>query len=142
MKGVQDFPALDKLNRLLYCGGVKGALSMSIFWVLVWMARELYSGFVGIGAVFSNIEELAFWGIGALTVCLSICGINNKIDRIKYAGLHFGSLMQIWIAVQLYLSGDESNSIIPASVALWLFGAAIHFKGITNARTSVSQNCE
>lgn len=142
MKGVQDISSLGKLSNLLYCGGVKGSLSMSIFWTFVWMMRELYSGVMSQETIFSGIEELVFWGVGFLTICLSVCGIKNKIDRVKYVGLHFGSFIQVWIAVQLYLLGDQSNSLMPVALALWLFGAALHFKGITNARTSASQSCE
>lgn len=126
-------PTKIGLSQILYCGGVKGALSMSIMWTLIFMFRELYSSFVGIDSIFSHTEVLIFWASGFLTIALSILGIQNRVDRIKYAGLHFGCFMQAWIALQLYLSGDHINSFAPAVTALWLFGAAMFFKGVMNA---------
>ena len=123
---------ISNLNQLLYGGGVKGALSMSIFWTAAWLLQGSIVNIIDHHDVFTGMDELYLWFAGIATIALSICGINNKIDRLKYAGLHFGSLMQTWIAVKLYLEGFTLFSFIPAASALWLFGAAMFFKEVMN----------
>lgn len=128
---------LSDINNLLYGGGVRGALSMSIFWTIAWLIQSTVVNVLEHRNVFNGGEEAFLWVSGLATIALSVCGINNKIDRLKYAGLHVGSLMQIWIAVKLYTEGFTVFSFIPTASALWLFGAAMFFKETMNVETSI-----
>lgn len=121
------------IGGILYCGGAKGALSMSLLWTVLWMCRELYSISIGMDPIFTNVELSIFWVTGAAACILSVLGILNRVGHIKYAGLHVGCFMQTCIALQLYVAGDVISSFAPAVSALWLFGAAMFFKGVMNA---------
>ena len=124
--------SFDKLSRLLYCGGVRSALSMLIFWTTITMMRELYSRITGYDQIFQSVEEVVFWFVGITTVALGLVGLRVSETGLKYRSLLLGSFVQIWVAVQFYLHGIEPSSFVPAATALWFFGAAIYFKGVMN----------
>lgn len=131
--------SFDKISRLLYCGGIKSALSMLIFWTSITLVREVYSRITGEGIIFFDIEEIVFWVVGISTVILGLVGLHGHGNRLRYLSLLLGSFVQIWVAVQFYLHGSEPNSFVPAATALWFFGAAIYFKGVMNGhRTCAS----
>lgn len=131
--------SFDKLSRLLYCGGIKGAMSMLIFWTSITLVREVYSRITGEGVIFHNVEEIVFWVVGVSTVVLGLVGLQVHENRLRYLSLLLGSFVQIWVAVQFYLHGSEPSSFVPAATALWFFGAAIYFKGVMNGhRTCAS----
>lgn len=124
--------SFDKLSRLLYCGGVRSALSMLIFWTTITMMRELYSRITGYDQSFQSVEEVVFWFVGITTVALGLVGLRVSESGLKYRSLLLGSFVQIWVAVQFYLHGNEPSSFVPTATALWFFGAAIYFKGVMN----------
>ena len=131
--------SFDKISRLLYCGGIKGALSMLIFWTSITLVREIYSRIIGEDIIFHNTEEVVFWVVGVSTIVVGIVGLNVNGNRLRYLSLLLGSFVQIWVAVQFYLHGSEPSSFVPAATALWFFGAAIYFKGVMNGhRTCAS----
>lgn len=131
--------SFDKISRLLYCGGIKSALSMLIFWTSITLVREVYSRITGEDIIFHNIEEVVFWVVGIATIVVGIVGLNVNGNRLRYLSLLLGSFVQIWVAVQFYLRGSEPSSFVPAATALWFFGAAIYFKGVMNGhRTCAS----
>ena len=131
--------SFDKISRLLYCGGIKSALSMLIFWTSITLVREIYSRIIGEEVIFHNTEEVVFWVVGIATIVVGIVGLNVNGNRLRYLSLLLGSFVQIWVAVQFYLHGSEPSSFVPAATALWFFGAAIYFKGVMNGhRTCAS----
>lgn len=131
--------SFDKLSRLLYCGGIKSALSMLIFWTSITLVREIYSRITGEDIIFHNTEEIVFWVVGVATIVIGLVGLKVSENRLRYLSLLLGSFVQIWVAVQFYLHGSEPSSFVPAATALWFFGAAIYFKGVMNGhRTCAS----
>lgn len=131
--------SFDKISRLLYCGGIKSALSMLIFWTSITLIREVYSRINGEDIIFHNTEEVVFWVVGIATIVVGIVGLNVNGNRLRYLSLLLGSFVQIWVAVQFYLHSSEPSSFVPAATALWFFGAAIYFKGVMNGhRTCAS----
>lgn len=131
--------SFDKISRLLYCGGIKSALSMLIFWTSITLVREVYSRITGEDIIFHNTEEVVFWVVGIATIVVGIVGLNVNGNRLRYLSLLLGSFVQIWVAVQFYLHSSEPSSFVPAATALWFFGAAIYFKGVMNGhRTCAS----
>lgn len=131
--------SFDKISRLLYCGGIKSALSMLIFWTSITLVREVYSRITGEDIIFHNTEEVVFWVVGIATIVIGLVGLNVNGNRLRYLSLLLGSFVQIWVAVQFYLHGSEPSSFVPAATALWFFGAAIYFKGVMNGnRTCAS----
>lgn len=131
--------SFDKISRLLYCGGIRSALSMLIFWTSITLVREIYSRITGEDIIFHNIEEIVFWVVGSTTVILGLVGLHVQENRLRYLSLLLGSFVQIWVAVQFYLHSSEPSSFVPAATALWFFGAAIYFKGVMNGhRTCAS----
>lgn len=146
MNGMNDFDPMefsnssfDKISRLLYCGGIKSALSMLIFWTSITLVREIYSRITGEDIIFHNTEEIVFWVVGVATIIIGLVGLNVNENRLRYLSLLLGSFVQIWVAVQFYLHGSEPSSFVPAATALWFFGAAIYFKGVMNGhRTCAS----
>ena len=131
--------SFDKISRLLYCGGIKSALSMLIFWTSITLVREIYSRITGEDIIFHNTEEIVFWVVGVATIVIGLVGLNVSENRLRYLSLLLGSFVQIWVAVQFYLHGSEPSSFVPAATALWFFGAAIYFKGVMNGnRTCAS----
>lgn len=131
--------SFDKISRLLYCGGIKSALSMLIFWTSISLIREIYSRITGEDIIFHNTEEIVFWVVGVATIVIGLVGLNVSENRLRYLSLLLGSFVQIWVAVQFYLHGSEPSSFVPAATALWFFGAAIYFKGVMNGhRTCAS----
>lgn len=146
MNGMNDFDPMefsnssfDKISRLLYCGGIKSALSMLIFWTSITLVREIYSRITGEDIIFHNTEEIVFWVVGVATIVIGLVGLHVSENRLRYLSLLLGSFVQIWVAVQFYLHGSEPSSFVPAATALWFFGAAIYFKGVMNGnRTCAS----
>lgn len=146
MNGINDFDPMefsnssfDKISRLLYCGGIKSALSMLIFWTSITLVREIYSRITGEDIIFHNTEEIVFWVVGVATIVVGLVGLHVSENRLRYLSLLLGSFVQIWVAVQFYLHGSEPSSFVPAATALWFFGAAIYFKGVMNGnRTCAS----
>lgn len=146
MNGMNDFDPMefsnssfDKISRLLYCGGIKSALSMLIFWTSITLVREIYSRITGEDIIFHNTEEIVFWVVGVATIVVGLVGLHVSENRLRYLSLLLGSFVQIWVAVQFYLHGSEPSSFVPAATALWFFGAAIYFKGVMNGnRTCAS----
>lgn len=146
MNGMNDFDPMefsnssfDKISRLLYCGGIKSALSMLIFWTSITLVREIYSRITGEDIIFHNTEEIVFWVVGVATIIVGLVGLHVSENRLRYLSLLLGSFVQIWVAVQFYLHGSEPSSFVPAATALWFFGAAIYFKGVMNGnRTCAS----
>ena len=131
--------SFDKISRLLYCGGIKSALSMLIFWTSITLVREIYSRITGEDIIFHNTEEIVFWVVGVATIVIGLVGLHVSENRLRYLSLLLGSFVQIWVAVQFYLHGSEPSSFVPAATALWFFGAAIYFKGVMNGnRTCAS----
>lgn len=131
--------SFDKISRLLYCGGIKSALSMLIFWTSITLVREIYSRITGEDIIFHNTEEIVFWVVGVATIIVGLVGLHVSENRLRYLSLLLGSFVQIWVAVQFYLHGSEPSSFVPAATALWFFGAAIYFKGVMNGnRTCAS----
>ena len=131
--------SFDKISRLLYCGGIKSALSMLIFWTSITLVREIYSRITGEDIIFHNTEEIVFWVVGVATIVIGLVGLKVSENRLRYLSLLLGSFVQIWVAVQFYLHGSEPSSFVPAATALWFFGAAIYFKGVMNGnRTCAS----
>ena len=131
--------SFDKISRLLYCGGIKSALSMLIFWTSITLVREIYSRITGEDIIFHNTEEIVFWVVGVATIVVGLVGLHVSENRLRYLSLLLGSFVQIWVAVQFYLHGSEPSSFVPAATALWFFGAAIYFKGVMNGnRTCAS----
>lgn len=131
--------SFDKISRLLYCGGIKGALSMLIFWTSITLVREIYSRITGEDIIFHNTEEIVFWVVGVSTIIIGLVGLYVSENRLRYLSLLLGSFVQIWVAVQFYLHSSEPSSFVPAATALWFFGAAIYFKGVMNGhRTCAS----
>lgn len=131
--------SFDKISRLLYCGGIKGALSMLIFWTSITLVREVYSRITGEDIIFHNTEEIVFWVVGVSTIIIGLVGLYVSENRLRYLSLLLGSFVQIWVAVQFYLHSSEPSSFVPAATALWFFGAAIYFKGVMNGhRTCAS----
>lgn len=131
--------SFDKLSRLLYCGGIRSALSMLIFWTSITLVREIYSRIIGEEVIFHEVEEIVFWVVGISTVVLGLVGLHVQENRLRYLSLLLGSFVQIWVAVQFYLHSSEPSSFVPAATALWFFGAAIYFKGVMNGhRTCAS----
>lgn len=131
--------SFDKISRLLYCGGIKSALSMLIFWTSITLVREIYSRITGEDIIFHNTEEIVFWVVGVATIIIGLVGLHVSENRLRYLSLLLGSFVQIWVAVQFYLHGSEPSSFVPAATALWFFGAAIYFKGVMNGnRTCAS----
>lgn len=131
--------SFDKISRLLYCGGIRSALSMLIFWTSITLVREIYSRIIGEEVIFHEVEEIVFWVVGIATIVVGIVGLNVNGNRLRYLSLLLGSFVQIWVAVQFYLHGSEPSSFVPAATALWFFGAAIYFKGVMNGhRTCAS----
>lgn len=131
--------SFDKISRLLYCGGIKSALSMLIFWTSITLVREIYSRITNEDIIFHNTEEIVFWVVGVATIVIGLVGLNVSENRLRYLSLLLGSFVQIWVAVQFYLHGSEPSSFVPAATALWFFGAAIYFKGVMNGnRTCAS----
>jgi hypothetical protein len=131
--------SFDKISRLLYCGGIKGALSMLIFWTSITLVREIYSRITGEDIIFHNTEEIVFWVVGVSTIIIGLVGLRVHENRLRYLSLLLGSFVQIWVAVQFYLHSSEPSSFVPAATALWFFGAAIYFKGVMNGhRTCAS----
>ena len=131
--------SFDKISRLLYCGGIKSALSMLIFWTSITLVREIYSRITGEEIIFHNTEEIVFWVVGVATIVVGLVGLHVSENRLRYLSLLLGSFVQIWVAVQFYLHGSEPSSFVPAATALWFFGAAIYFKGVMNGnRTCAS----
>lgn len=131
--------SFDKISRLLYCGGIKSALSMLIFWTSITLVREIYSRITGEDIIFHNTEEIVFWVVGVTTIIIGLVGLNVNENRLRYLSLLLGSFVQIWVAVQFYLHSSEPSSFVPAATALWFFGAAIYFKGVMNGhRTCAS----
>lgn len=131
--------SFDKLSRLLYCGGIKSALSMLIFWTSITLVREIYSRITGEDIIFHEVEEIVFWVVGVAAIIIGLVGLNVNENRLRYLSLLLGSFVQIWVAVQFYLHGSEPSSFVPAATALWFFGAAIYFKGVMNGhRTCAS----
>lgn len=131
--------SFDKLSRLLYCGGIRSALSMLIFWTSITLVREIYSRITGEDIIFHDIEEIVFWVVGSSTIILGLVGLHIHGNRLRYLSLLLGSFVQIWVAVQFYLHSSEPSSFVPAATALWFFGAAIYFKGVMNGnRTCAS----
>ena len=131
--------SFDKISRLLYCGGIKSALSMLIFWTSITLVREIYSRITGEDIIFHNTEEIVFWVVGVATIIIGLVGLRVSENRLRYLSLLLGSFVQIWVAVQFYLHGSEPSSFVPAATALWFFGAAIYFKGVMNGnRTCAS----
>lgn len=131
--------SFDKISRLLYCGGIKSALSMLIFWTSITLVREVYSRITGEDIIFHNTEEVVFWVVGVATIVIGLVGLKVSENRLRYLSLLLGSFVQIWVAVQFYLHGSEPSSFVPAATALWFFGAAIYFKGVMNGnRTCAS----
>lgn len=131
--------SFDKISRLLYCGGIKSALSMLIFWTSITLVREIYSRITGEDIIFHNTEEIVFWVVGVATIIIGLVGLNVNENRLRYLSLLLGSFVQIWVAVQFYLHSSEPSSFVPAATALWFFGAAIYFKGVMNGhRTCAS----
>lgn len=146
MNAMNDFDSMefsnssfDKISRLLYCGGIKSALSMLIFWTSITLVREIYSRITGEDIIFHNTEEIVFWVVGVATIIVGLVGLHVSENRLRYLSLLLGSFVQIWVAVQFYLHGSEPSSFVPAATALWFFGAAIYFKGVMNGnRTCAS----
>ena len=146
MNAMNDFDPMefsnssfDKISRLLYCGGIKSALSMLIFWTSITLVREIYSRITGEDIIFHNTEEIVFWVVGVATIIVGLVGLHVSENRLRYLSLLLGSFVQIWVAVQFYLHGSEPSSFVPAATALWFFGAAIYFKGVMNGnRTCAS----
>lgn len=146
INGMNDFDPMefsnssfDKISRLLYCGGIKSALSMLIFWTSITLVREIYSRITGEDIIFHNTEEIVFWVVGVATIIVGLVGLHVSENRLRYLSLLLGSFVQIWVAVQFYLHGSEPSSFVPAATALWFFGAAIYFKGVMNGnRTCAS----
>lgn len=131
--------SFDKISRLLYCGGIKSALSMLIFWTSITLVREIYSRITGEDIIFHGTEEMVFWVVGVATIVVGLVGLHVSENRLRYLSLLLGSFVQIWVAVQFYLHGSEPSSFVPAATALWFFGAAIYFKGVMNGnRTCAS----
>ncbi len=131
--------SFDKISRLLYCGGIRSALSMLIFWTSISLIREIYSRITGEDIIFHNTEEIVFWVVGVATIVIGLVGLKVSENRLRYLSLLLGSFVQIWVAVQFYLHGSEPSSFVPAATALWFFGAAIYFKGVMNGhRTCAS----
>ena len=131
--------SFDKISRLLYCGGIKSALSMLIFWTSITLVREIYSRITGEDIIFHEVEEIVFWVVGVATIIIGLVGLNVNENRLRYLSLLLGSFVQIWVAVQFYLHSSEPSSFVPAATALWFFGAAIYFKGVMNGhRTCAS----
>lgn len=126
----------DKLGRLLYCGGVRSTVSMLVFWTSVALLREVYSSVIGEEVIFGEIEEMVFWVVGTVTVILGLVGLYVEENRLRYLCLMLGSFVHIWVAVQIYLSSGGPSSFVPASTAMWFFGAAIYFKGVMNGKRS------
>lgn len=128
--------SFDKLGQLLYCGGVRSTVSMLIFWTSVALMRDVYSRIVGEEVIFGELEEIIFWVVGVITVVLGIVGLYIEENRLRYLCLMLGSFVHIWVAVQIYLAFNGPSSFVPASTALWFFGAAIYFKGVINGKRS------
>ena len=134
--------SLDRLSQLLYCGGVRGAISMLIFWTSIFMMREVYSHIVGRDQIFHGTAGIIFWIVGLTTILLGLIGLYAGEGRLKYLSLLNGSFVQIWISVQFYVAGNEPNSFVPAATALWFFGAAVYFNGVMNDRPCVTKKCK
>lgn len=131
--------SFDKISRLLYCGGIRSALSMLIFWTSITLVREVYSRITGEDIIFHHTEEVVFWVVGIAAIVIGLVSLNINGNRLRYLSLLLGSFVQIWVAVQFYLHGSEPSSFVPAATALWFFGAAIYFKGVMNGhRTCAS----